>query len=66
VNAYTLGQLKDLRPQLLTDTSPPPVEVRVAVYCGYPPVFDEEWIGDIAHSTDSDTVYFQLYGRHPE
>ena len=64
--AYNLGQLQDMMPQKLRDVTPPPPEVRITTFIGYPPILDDEWIGDIGSSPDSDLLYFQLYGRFPE
>jgi hypothetical protein len=66
VIAYTLGQLQDMRPMTLTDTTGPPPEVRITTFCGFPPILDDEWVGDVAHREDSDQLYFKLYGRFPE
>jgi hypothetical protein len=65
VNAYPIGQMHAGK-QVLTDTSGPPPEVRITTFIGYPPILDDEWVGDVPHRQDSDQVYFQLYGRFPE
>lgn len=72
VDRLKMWTLNEAQNHLVThtyDTTASPPVLHVTMYVGHPPILgDEEYIGDllVSSKTDTDRLYYELYGRWPE